>query len=299
LKIVVDYVLIDSSGLVDVLRSLSTSVKTLIQNDEEQRNTKLSRLSLCGCHSFHTKDSESSVECCLQELVMEEKEWIESDIYDDDTEDQSPGIFHFENDEDYFETVEYNFAGIPMIRVRHQGDYPTSTGLAVWAGAEVGCRHLLKHPHVAADKKVLELGSGSGLCGIVAHYLGASKVLWTDGDQSVLKNLRYNIGLNNLCGEQQTPDDICVQLIWGHGLEKALTTFGKQDVIVACDCVYMSKSLKPLWETVDVLLGDDGCFLWVNVSASQVSLHTVLKTASTHDFIWSVASDHEKIYSFR
>lgn len=37
-------------------------------------------------------------------------------------------------------------------------------------------RELLEHPAVAAGKKVLEIGSGCGLCGIVAAKLGAKQV---------------------------------------------------------------------------------------------------------------------------
>lgn len=38
------------------------------------------------------------------------------------------------------------------------------------------CRELLKHPAVVAGKAVLEIGSGCGLCGILAAKLGAAQV---------------------------------------------------------------------------------------------------------------------------
>lgn len=37
-------------------------------------------------------------------------------------------------------------------------------------------RELLEHPSIVAGKSVLEIGSGCGLCGIVAAKLGASQV---------------------------------------------------------------------------------------------------------------------------
>lgn len=38
------------------------------------------------------------------------------------------------------------------------------------------CRELVAHPGIVAGKEVLEIGSGTGLCGIVAAKLGAHMV---------------------------------------------------------------------------------------------------------------------------
>ncbi len=38
-------------------------------------------------------------------------------------------------------------------------------------------RELIEHPGIIASKSVLEIGSGCGLCGIVAAKLGAAQVL--------------------------------------------------------------------------------------------------------------------------
>ena len=38
------------------------------------------------------------------------------------------------------------------------------------------CRHLVDNPALVRGRRVLELGSGTGLCGIVAAKLGAAEV---------------------------------------------------------------------------------------------------------------------------
>jgi Lysine methyltransferase len=43
-----------------------------------------------------------------------------------------------------------------------------------WVGE--GCRELLDNPEAVRDKAVLEVGSGTGLCGVFAAKLGAMQV---------------------------------------------------------------------------------------------------------------------------
>jgi Lysine methyltransferase len=46
----------------------------------------------------------------------------------------------------------------------------------IGAGGVPGCRELVDHPSLVSQRSVLELGSGCGLCGVVAAKLGASDV---------------------------------------------------------------------------------------------------------------------------
>lgn len=192
------------------------------------------------------------------------------------------------------------------ISIRHNGDYPFSTGLAVWGGSELMAKYLIQRPEIVQAKKVLELGAGAGLCGLVAHRLGARHTIITDGDVDVLENLRFNVQRNTSATtsttsvvSQQSPNISCPQLIWGKNLDAFAKTFGKQDLILASDCVYMIPSLEPLWQTVDRLLvsneggsTDDnngsvkGIFLWINLCASAAPLESVLETAARYGFTW-------------
>ena len=61
---------------------------------------------------------------------------------------------------------------------------------------------MASHPNIVRGKRVLEIGSGCGACGILAAKLGAEKVLLTDYVDAVLRNLRDCVHLNGGCTEQ-------------------------------------------------------------------------------------------------
>jgi predicted nicotinamide N-methyase len=73
-------------------------------------------------------------------------------------------------------------------------------GLPFWAFAWAGglgiARYLAEHPDEVAGRRVLDLGSGSGLCAIVAAHAGASSVRAVDIDPlseaAVALNARVN-----------------------------------------------------------------------------------------------------------
>lgn len=114
----------------------------------------------------------------------------------------------------------------------------------------------------------------AGLPGIVAHrVLGTESVLVTDGDYDALNNLERNVSANRLQSESSnsnTSTISCLQLIWGRAVGPFLESHGKQDVVLAADCVYMVPSLKPLWATIDALLEDNGVFVYAQTAASAV-----------------------------
>jgi predicted nicotinamide N-methyase len=51
-----------------------------------------------------------------------------------------------------------------------------------WAGGLAIAHHLIQQPAEVAGRSILDLGAGSGLCGIVAARLGAASVLASDID---------------------------------------------------------------------------------------------------------------------
>jgi len=77
------------------------------------------------------------------------------------------------------------------------------------------------------------------------------------------------------------------QLIWGKNHAINLTKqYGKQDVIIATDCVYMTQSVTPLFETINEVLNDtSGIFLFVNTCASACSMKTVYEIAEDAGFV--------------
>ncbi len=261
-----------------------------------------------------------------------------SDNVDENEEaDDKNFVFHLFDppEDDPYETKDYHFPNMPggddddrikTIQLRGQADIQISTGLALWLGSEVLCQHLVDNPNLVRGKSVLELGAGLGLCGIACHYLGANRVLLTDGDTDVLENLRHNVSLNVLSGNDNNDDGdddaesrgeykddngstanlhssnsiSCPQLIWGTGKNASnfKKSYGLSDVMIATDCVYMPHSLVPLWQSVNELLGPDGLFLYANRCAQQVDVDLVKEAASSHGFTWDGPTT-EGVYTFQ
>ncbi|CAN0443028.1 unnamed protein product, partial [Hapterophycus canaliculatus] len=66
----------------------------------------------------------------------------------------------------------------------------------VWCAALLLSAWLLENPEVVRGLDVLELGSGLGLCGIVAGYLAKSVTL-TDYVDELIVNLHHNVDMNH------------------------------------------------------------------------------------------------------
>ena len=136
-----------------------------------------------------------------------------------------------------------------------------STGMTVWKAAEFLSDYLVQHRAelLRNNQRVLELGAGLGLCGVLAHSLTANTVCVTDGDTDVLPLLRSNVERN-----KRNDKLSCRQLLWGRGSSE---NFLKQqqgdafDVILAADIIYATSIIEPLLETIQVLLKKTGVFV--------------------------------------
>eukprot|EP00596_Hydrurales_sp_CCMP1899_P010625 CAMPEP_0119051870 /NCGR_PEP_ID=MMETSP1177-20130426/73346_1 /TAXON_ID=2985 /ORGANISM="Ochromonas sp, Strain CCMP1899" /LENGTH=316 /DNA_ID=CAMNT_0007031225 /DNA_START=480 /DNA_END=1427 /DNA_ORIENTATION=- len=76
------------------------------------------------------------------------------------------------------------------------GTGQAAVGYILWSSAVILSRLLVNNKGILHDKKVLECGAGLGLCGIVSGSLGASAVTLTDFNDTLVKNLQYNIQIN-------------------------------------------------------------------------------------------------------
>lgn len=72
-----------------------------------------------------------------------------------------------------------------------------TTGHTVWIGAEVLAHFICCYPEYFQDKLVCELGSGTGLAGLVAAKFSKRWTFLTDKDTEILKLLSENAYLNN------------------------------------------------------------------------------------------------------
>ncbi|KAH9261197.1 hypothetical protein BASA81_000901 [Batrachochytrium salamandrivorans] len=101
-------------------------------------------------------------------------------------------------------------------------------GSAVYPAAVALSEYISRlSPSVLTGKRVLELGAGTGLCGIVASKLFAlDNLLVTDGDEATVHLCQRN------CAFNKVERYVCEKFLWG---ERQLE--GKVDVVLACDIV--------------------------------------------------------------
>ncbi|KAL7282076.1 hypothetical protein ACG7TL_003545 [Trametes sanguinea] len=137
-------------------------------------------------------------------------------------------------------------------------------------------------------KNVLELGSGTGLVGLVAGKLGAR--VWITDQAPLLAIMKQNVSLNGL--------DSCVsvaELNWGGPIPESLP---KPDLILAADCVYFEPAFPLLVKTLADLVHDastEVLFCYKKRRKADKRFFTLLKK----EFSWQEVSDdpQREVYS--
>ena len=145
-------------------------------------------------------------------------------------------------------------AGRPTLKLRHSTWQDSGTGGFVWHAGKVLCEW--QQEQALAGSSVLELGAGTGACGLVAAGLGASRVLLTDGGPEPLLQLaERNVALNRAA----FPDaDVGVlRYSWGDDLPEPIAA-GRWDFVLASDVLYSRRTHEPFCGTVRALLRPPG-----------------------------------------
>ena len=194
-----------------------------------------------------------------------------------------------------------------------------STGLTLWRASDYLARYQMENLHLFHNKRILELGAGLGLNGILAWRSTASTVsssdnthvCITDGDSDALVHLRENVKRNiKVDDDNEIINKVsCHQLIWG---QESSETFLAQvankqkfDVIIASDIIYSTVIVEPLWETIKTLLKDkDGVFIMAYARREvPVSIEMVLKVAVQLGFLYELVKKNDEegiwVYAFR
>lgn len=212
-----------------------------------------------------------------------------------------------------------------------------STGLTLWRASHYLCEYQIEHYSelFTSNKRVLELGAGLGLNGILAWRLmllnasaesgnvgtgNGGEVCITDGDIDALVHLRENVERNR---PSSTDDDdngdnntkatsnkvSCHQLIWGQeSSQKFLSHIAhnqKYDVLIASDIVYSAVIVEPLWETVSTLLEREGGVFVMAFARRKVpvSIDLVLEKAVESGFGYDLVKEDLEdgiwVYEFR
>lgn len=166
------------------------------------------------------------------------------------------------------------------ITVKTIGDRPghVQSGQYLWPAATAASHHICSSWLSLKADRVLELGAGCGLTGLVASKLdGKPSVVFTDYDPGSLDLIRENVGLNWRDSGAHThhvhflewgvpvPEDTKVQCSYPPG------GFA---LIVGADLLYCKEVVDPLFTTVRELLDPErGLFiLTTSFSLDEVSL---------------------------
>jgi predicted nicotinamide N-methyase len=99
------------------------------------------------------------------------------------------------------------------------GELPPPFWAFAWLGGQAVARYVLDHPQEVAGRRVLDLATGSGLCGLAARLAGAADVLTADIDPFAEAAVALNAEANGLAVEvtvddllQRPPPDVDVVL---------------------------------------------------------------------------------------
>jgi predicted nicotinamide N-methyase len=185
----------------------------------------------------------------------------------------------------------------------------SSTGLTIWKSSQHLCQYLIDNKEMLeGDCHVLEVGSGLGKCGILAHLLstkGEGLTYLTDGDTETLKQLRKNVKENVIDDHDNLS---CHQLLWGKDTaQEFLTQQSIQnehlfDVILGSDLIYVTSVISPLFETVKTMIQpESGVFVMAHCArrrGNEVHVDMVLDEAEKQGFTYKVVNEEEDISVF-
>lgn len=133
-----------------------------------------------------------------------------------------------------------------------------TTGRVVWPAAHSLSAHLCAMPDLVRARRVVELGAGAGLTGIVAAALGATEVVLTDLPSALPllhRNVTRNADVISGCPVR------VAELRWGAETDDALCGC---DVVIGCEIVYQhdEETSSALVETMVRLVGSHGICLF-------------------------------------
>ncbi|MDD3028723.1 MAG: 50S ribosomal protein L11 methyltransferase [Alphaproteobacteria bacterium] len=134
-----------------------------------------------------------------------------------------------------------------------EDNLPPPYWAAAWPGGQGVARYVLDHPEQVSGKRVLDIGSGSGLCALAAARAGARSVCAVDCDPLARVAEELNASANGLCLETKARLDFT-------------KPYRKAEVILAGDVCYQQAMSTTLlrWlrlcvaSGLTVLLGDPG-----------------------------------------
>jgi predicted nicotinamide N-methyase len=149
----------------------------------------------------------------------------------------------------------HEFSVLQVQRGELEGTY--GTGATVWPASVVLLKYLQRHSEsLLREKRVVDLGSGTGVTSIGAALLGASHVICTDGEASVVKLAQDNVTRAAQQCDLGGKVDVH-EYWWGSGSPPGGD--GVVDVVLVSDCVLPKLyPIGPLVIALDQLLVEPG-----------------------------------------
>jgi predicted nicotinamide N-methyase len=142
------------------------------------------------------------------------------------------------------------------IIIQETSEAHKGTGLITWDGSVVLAKYLEKNAQkLVSGKRILELGSGTGLTGIAAVFLGAKNVLLTDLSYT-LNQLNYNVAANCNADELRDNAVVVAELDWARE-DTYPSPFIIFDTVVAADVVWIEELVVPLVNALSRLCTKD------------------------------------------
>ncbi|CAN9497515.1 unnamed protein product [Ophioblennius macclurei] len=174
----------------------------------------------------------------------------------------------------------FYFAG-HNISIRESVD---SFGALIWPGAVALSHYLEKNQQQLklTDKKVLEIGAGTGLLSVVSSLLGA-RVIATDLPD-ILPNLTFNLLRNTKGRSRHAPQTAA--LCWGQDLQRDFPVPShRYDFVLAADVVYPHGCLQDLLKTMQHFCPPGGAttLLWANKVRFESDLRFAERFAKSFD----------------
>ncbi|XP_050775387.1 histone-arginine methyltransferase METTL23 isoform X1 [Gopherus flavomarginatus] len=170
-------------------------------------------------------------------------------------------------------------------------------GMYVWPCAVVLAQYLWFHRRILPGKRILEIGAGMSLPGIVAAKCGA-RVILSDTEElpQCLKNCERSCRINNLLGVH------IIGLTWGQ-ISPNLLSLPQVDIILASDVFFEPEDFEDVITTVYFLMKrNPAAQFWTTyqVRSSDWSIEALLykwKLKNVHAPLRSFNADKEQLAS--
>ncbi|KAJ4472180.1 putative methyltransferase-domain-containing protein [Lentinula aciculospora] len=180
-----------------------------------------------------------------------------------------------------------NRLGQEPISINLRVDASPGCGGIVWPAGQILSNYLIrKGSKFLQGKRIVELGSGTGLVGLIAAKLGGSRV-WITDQAPLLDIMQQNLSMNRL-----QHNCAVAELDWGTSIP---ATIPLPDVILAADCVYFEPAFPLLVRTLDALATENTQILFCYKKRADKRFFGVLKKR----FTWAEVMDdpNRDIYS--